>query len=333
MYKERFNFTSRRKTQSEDFSRDSGDLVQMAIIIAALVVAAIVFTGGISIASQQKAKTTAICINEATNFSQNANSKENCQEEEEEIQDSPGEIIGGGIIGGDSGIIVPDEEISECVYDENTEEKDRQEIKQVYLKFLALGGNSDPSEAFENMESELEVIFGDRNYIHGINYHMVTSGELDSEKINEALEVSRKYIDQQSIFSWTYANNLDGKTREDFEALSEIKTTLWILEANAEAINNYPEVFQSGNVEFVVEESNFRYYGDFADFTFEDFWRDKSKDVFSVYIDGEEIEDYYMSGRNKSIHYDERFALYKSFIKEDDCTWKLERAAFYPGVA
>ena len=301
----------------------------MAIVIAALVVAAIVFTGGISIASQQKAKTTAICINEATNFSQNANSKENCQEEVEEIQDSPGEIIGGGIIGCDSGIIVPDEEISECVYDENTEENDRQELKQVYFNFLMLGGNGDPNEALANMESELEVIFGDRNYIYGINYYMATSGELDSEKINEALEVSRKYIDQQSVFSWTYANNLDGKAREDFEALSEIRTTLWILKANVEAINNYPEVFQSGTVEFVVEESNFTYYGDSARLTTEDIWRDKSKDVFKVYVDGEEIEDYYMSYRNKSIHYDERFALNKDFVKEDNCTWKLKREAFY----
>lgn len=334
MYKERFNFISRRKTQSKDFRKDSGDLVQATIIIASLVVASIVTVGGVSVASQQKAKSTAICINEATNFSQNANSKENCQEEAEEIQHSTeetiDEIFGGGNTGGGSGVVpTPGEEVLECVYDESTEEKDRQELKQVYFNFLMLGGNSDPSEALANMESELEEIFGDRYYIYNINYDMATSGELDSEKISEALEVSRKYIDQQSIFSWTYANTLDGKAREDFEALSEIKTTLWILEANAEAINNYPEVFQSGTVEFVIEESNFTYYGDSARLTTEDIWRDKSKDVFKVYVDGEEVEDYYMSGRNKSIHYDERFALSKSFIKENDCTWKLERAAFY----
>lgn len=125
---------------------------------------------------------------------------------------------------------------------------------------------------------------------------------------------------------------MDDKAREQFEALSEIRTTLWILQANAEAINNYPEVFQSGDMEIVVEESNFRYYGDNASFSTEDIWRDKSKDVFKIFIDGEEVEDYYMSFRNKSIHYDERFALNKSFIKEDDCTWKLEREALYREV-
>ena len=61
------------------FDADKGDLVQTVIIVAAFAVAAIVIVGGISSVVISKGQSAAECINGATNFTQGADAKENCQ--------------------------------------------------------------------------------------------------------------------------------------------------------------------------------------------------------------------------------------------------------------
>lgn len=89
MIKLRQKFRSQRGL----FRKDNGDLVQKTIIIAGLVFAVIVVSSGITFATQQGAKATAICINDSTSFSQNDNLGENCRKRTEEIPDSTDETI------------------------------------------------------------------------------------------------------------------------------------------------------------------------------------------------------------------------------------------------
>lgn len=91
----KFSFSRGRKTQRENFYRDSGDLVQATIIIASLVVSSIVVVGGVSSVTQSKGKSTAECINNSTGFGQGAVAQENCKKTDEEAQEKGEEAIGG----------------------------------------------------------------------------------------------------------------------------------------------------------------------------------------------------------------------------------------------
>lgn len=108
----KFSFSRGRKSQIGNFCKDSGDLVQMVIIIAAMVVASIVVVGGISSVTQSKGKSTAECINNSTGFGQGAVAQENCKKSDEEAQEKGEEAIVGNF--GESNLIggsEPEEEL------------------------------------------------------------------------------------------------------------------------------------------------------------------------------------------------------------------------------
>lgn len=309
-------FRSRRKFKSQRglFHKDDGDLSQKTIIIAGLVVAAIFVTGGVAVAAQKGAKSTAICINNSTSFSQNGNLGEDCRRETEEINDSSEEAVE-EIFGSTTppGSSEEEEEVLECTYDDSTEAEDRQAIEEVYRELLELLLRLSREETLDinSFLAEIEQVMGDNG-----DYQEILDGTFDQEKIDKALEVSRKYIGElPPVFIPE-----DSRGNKQIETLYKISTSFEIYTYASHIKSDFP-FMETENVEFVINRDNFLYYGDSAMYSVWDTTRDKSKDVLKIYVNGEEIEDYYTDSGH-SLHYADGIALIGEHFIKEDCSWK-----------
>ena len=310
-------FKSRRKFKSQRglFYKDDGDLSQSTIIIAGLVVAATVTTGGIAVATQQGAKSTAICINNSTSFSQNGNLQEDCRKESEEISDSSEEKIKeifGSTTTPDLNEEEKEEEILECTYDDSTEAEDRQAIEEVYREQLEILLRLSREETLDHAGFYAEI----DQIVDASALQEIYDGTFDQEKLDKAVEVSRKYVGElPPIFIPEEA-----KVSKQTETLYAVEASL-VLYTYASSIKlDFPFV-ETENVEFVINRDNFLYYGDSAMYSVLDLSRDKSKDVLKIYVNGEELEDYYIAN-GYSLHYADGITLVGEHFIKEDCSWK-----------